>query len=95
MQKLIGTLFYWNRTFGLVETKIEFGAGFKVERYFLHRSRIIFQPTEICKDQIVRFVVLDKEPPAGKLPFAAEAEIFESVAQMQADSEKGGQGGAL
>jgi hypothetical protein len=90
MQKLIGKLFYWNGRIGLIEARIPEHGGYKIARYFLHCSQIVFEPEQISKDQVVRFTTLDRKPAPGKLPFAGDAEIYESLEQLQA-AEKGGE----
>jgi hypothetical protein len=92
--KIEGSLCYWNsrKLFGIVEVRIREGAGYRLEKYFLHQSQVIFQAVEQPQEgDVVRFAVRSSrrlsEP--GMLPSATEAEIFESLEQLQA--EKGGQ----
>ena len=89
--KMIGKLAYWNaqKTFGIIETKTPEGAGYRIERYFLHASQVVFQPEEIREGQLVRFVVREREPKEGHLRYAGSVEIFGTSEQAQQ------QGGAL
>jgi hypothetical protein len=90
----IGKLIYWNSTYGFIETRVPEPIGIKIERYFLHSSQIVLEPSIIHEGQIVRFLVRERQPEPGKLPYAGSAEIFETPERLQA-AEKGGQGGAL
>jgi cold shock CspA family protein len=93
MTMKIGTLIYWNSRFGFIEVRIPEPIGIKIERYFLHHSRIVLEPETIHEGQSVRFVVRAQQPQPGKLPYAGDAEIFESMEQLQ-DAEKGSEGSA-
>jgi len=79
---MIGTLTFWNGTYGFIETKTPEPIGIRIDRYFLHACRINLQPTSIRVGQVVRFTGGTKRP--GKLPFADSAEIFETMEQLQA-----------
>jgi cold shock CspA family protein len=78
--KRMGKLCFWNsqKSFGIIETRTKEGAGYRLERFFLHRQQIRFEPEAgIHEGQLVRFVVREGEPPAGKLQVAGSAEIFD------------------
>ena len=89
--KLMGKLSYWNaqKAFGIIETRTKEGAGYRLERFFLHRQQITFEPaTGIHEGQLVRFVVRDRQPEAGKLPYAGSAEIFDVAVDTSAEVSK-------
>jgi hypothetical protein len=90
----IGKLIYWNSRFGFIEVRIPEPIGIRIERYFLHHSRIVLEPATIQEGQFVRFVVRAQQPQPGKLPYAGDAQIFETEEQLQA-AEKGGEGRVL
>lgn len=94
--KLIGKLTYWSgpRLFGFVEVRTPFQAGYRVEKFFLHDNEVIIKPEEIRAGQFVRFVIKSKRPKVGPLPYAGEAEIYETMEQLQ-EAEKVQVGGGL
>src|SRR5260370_25683834 len=96
--KTEGVLVYWNpvQKFGIVECREPWNGGFKLTKYFLHQSKIIFIVGEPRLDCFVRFEI-DNRPKmkllmSGKpaLPEAFAAEVY----QTREQAEKG-QGGAL
>lgn len=83
--------------FGIVEVRAREGAGYRLQKYFLHQSQVVFQTMEQPREgDIVLFSIRPERRTLalGMLPSAMDAEIFETVEQMQAASEKGGEGSA-
>jgi hypothetical protein len=98
--KIEGSLCYWNsrKLFGIVEVRTRESVGYRLEKYFLHQSQVIFQAVEEPHEgDIVLFTVRTERRPleVGMLPSATEAEIFESLEQMKAAAQKGGEGSVL
>ncbi len=92
-----GVLVYWNpvQKFGVVECREPWNGGFKLTKFFLHQSKIIFIVGEPRLECFVRFEI-DKRPmkknplTSGRpaLPEAFDAEVYPSREQ----AEKGGEG---
>jgi hypothetical protein len=78
-----GKLIFWNSKYGFIEVRIPEPIGVRIERYFLHHSRIMLEPAHVQEGQFVRFVVREQQPQPGKLPYAGEAQIFETEEQLQ------------
>ena len=83
---LVGKLIYWagNRNFGFVEVEIPERGGTRLDKYFLHRTRIGF--TSAGEPQVGHFVRFDvgERLPGKPFPLAVDAQIFETQAQAAA-----------
>ena len=89
--KLEGVLYYWNpqRYFGVIEVRVRMGAGWRLDKYFLHSSQIVFQTVEEIRSGCwARFEIRNFETKPGQLPLAGNVEIFEN--QQQAQQAQGG-----
>jgi hypothetical protein len=82
--KTEGYLVYWNpvQKFGVIECSEPWNGGFKLTKFFLHRSKIVFIVGEPRLDCFVRFRI-DNRPP---LPEAFDAEVYPDQQQAEKGS---------
>jgi cold shock CspA family protein len=102
--KTEGKLCYWNsrKFYGIVEVRTREGAGYRLDKYFLHQSAVDFLGVEEPQEgDVVRFSIrASRKKSADSLPCAVDAEIFASAEQMKTVDagrertvfEKGGEG---
>lgn len=91
-----GYLVYWNpmQKFGIIECREPWNGGYKLTKFFLHRSKIIFIVGEPQVDSFVRFEVGRPRPSktgmmaSGRplLPEAFDAEVYPSREQAEKGS---------
>jgi hypothetical protein len=91
--KTEGYLVYWNpvQKFGVIECSEPWNGGFKLTKFFLHRSKIVFIVGEPRLDCFVRFRI-DNRPmhalASGRppLPEAFDAEVYPDQQQAEKGS---------
>jgi hypothetical protein len=94
-----GSVIYWNegKKFGVVESREPWKGGFKLTKYFLHQSRIVFMTEEPQLGSFVRFEVRDIETPGLTTPSGREVladavnvEVYRSDHEQALIADKGG-----
>jgi cold shock CspA family protein len=88
---LTGKLVWWSgtRNFGFIEVPVREGSGTRIDRYFLHRTRIEYRTVE--EPRVGNFIRFGVDPqidgdgrPAGRFPLAVNARVFETKEQADA-----------
>lgn len=81
--RLTGTISYYNpnlaNPFGFISVKIPSGAGFIINKYFFHWSRVVkseIEENQIEKGCVVEFSISDRPSKPGRDPVAVDIHIF-------------------